>query len=50
MYLGAIWALLALVGFLHHVGTLVEVEILVGVGVLLALRVPSGHGLYLVVI
>ena len=34
LYLGAIWALLVLIGILHYVGTLVEVEILVGLGVL----------------
>ena len=42
MHLGAIWALLVLVGIKHYVGTLVEVGILVGVGVLLALGVLNG--------
>ena len=39
MYLGAIWTLLVIVLFLHHVGTIFEVGILVGLGVLRALGV-----------
>ena len=35
LYVGAIRTLLVLVGILHHVGTLVEIEILVGIGVLM---------------
>ena len=44
MYLGAIWALLVLVGGLHYIETLVEVGILVGVAVLVALGVLLALG------
>ena len=39
LYLGAIWALIVLVGIIHDVEILVEVGILVGVGLLVGLGV-----------
>ena len=45
LYLGAIQALLVLVGILHDVGILFDVGILVEVGVLVGLGVPLALGI-----